>query len=80
MPILINLVKFKQSQSKTIEYQHIRNISRGQKMSCLKGTSLVKKKDAKVVCGKCGARVKKKSQACKPIKIKAEANSGSKKK
>lgn len=30
-------------------------------MSCLKGTSQVKKKDAKFVCDKCGAQVKKKS-------------------
>lgn len=49
-------------------------------MSCLKGTSLVKKKEAKLVCGKCGARVKKKSQACKPVKVKTkEAGVGKKK-
>ncbi len=39
-------------------------------MSCLKGKSVVKKKDAKVVCEKCGALAKKKDQVCKPSKIK----------
>ncbi|HEY5674018.1 MAG TPA: hypothetical protein VIR78_09955 [Malonomonas sp.] len=39
-------------------------------MGCLKGESEVKKKDAKFECGKCGARVEKKSHACKPEKLK----------
>ena len=38
-------------------------------MGCLKGESEVKKKDAKFACGKCGAAVKKKSHACKPVKL-----------
>lgn len=41
-------------------------------MSCLKGSSLVKKKEAKFICEKCGAQVKKKSQVCKPVKVKAK--------
>lgn len=39
-------------------------------MSCLKGTSKVKKKEAKFVCDKCGANVKKKDQVCRAVKIK----------
>lgn len=39
-------------------------------MSCLKGKSLVKEKEAKVVCEKCGSLVKKKDQVCKPVKLK----------
>ena len=39
---------------------------------CLKGESEVKKKDAKFECSKCGARVEKKSHACKPEKIKGD--------
>ena len=39
-------------------------------MGCLKGESEVKKKGAKFACGKCGARVEKKSHACKPEKLK----------
>jgi len=39
-------------------------------MGCLKGESEVKKKDAKFECGKCGAKVEKKSHACKPEKLK----------
>lgn len=41
-------------------------------MSCLKGTSQVKKKEAKYVCDKCGANVKKKSQVCKASKVKGK--------
>jgi hypothetical protein len=50
----------------------------GEKMSCLKGTSLVKKKDAKYVCDKCGSRVTKPKQVCKPVK--AEKKTAGKKK
>ncbi len=38
-------------------------------MGCLKGESEAKKKEAKFECGKCGAKVKKKDHACKPVKI-----------
>ena len=48
-------------------------------MDCLKGESEVKKKDAKFACGKCGAKVEKKSHACKPVKVK-EVKKGEKKK
>ena len=41
-------------------------------MACLKGKSLVKKKEAKVVCEKCGSLVKKKDQVCKPVKLKSK--------
>jgi hypothetical protein len=41
-------------------------------MGCQKGTSLVKEKDAKFTCDKCAARVQKKSQVCKPVKLKAK--------
>jgi hypothetical protein len=37
---------------------------------CLKGESRAKKKDAKFTCQKCDAKVSKKSQVCKPEKIK----------
>lgn len=37
-------------------------------MGCLKGESKVKKKDAKFSCEKCGAHVKKKAHACRPVK------------
>ena len=37
---------------------------------CLKGESTAKKKDSKYTCEKCGANVCKKSQVCKPEKIK----------
>ena len=43
-------------------------------MGCLKGESEVKKKDAKFECGKCGARVEKKSHVCKPEKLKGAAD------
>ena len=39
-------------------------------MGCQKGKSEIKKKEAKVVCGKCGSLVKKKDQVCKPVKLK----------
>ena len=39
-------------------------------MACLKGKSTVKKKDAKVVCEKCGALAEKKTDVCKASKIK----------
>ncbi len=41
-------------------------------MSCLKGTSLVKKKDAKFTCEKCEALVQKKNHVCKPVKLKSK--------
>lgn len=47
-------------------------------MSCLKGTSLAKKKEAKYVCAKCGSRVIKPKQICKPVK--ADKKSAGKKK
>ena len=37
---------------------------------CLKGENKVKKKDSKFSCQKCGAKVSKKSQVCKPEKVK----------
>lgn len=37
---------------------------------CLKGESEVKKKDARYVCEKCGAKTDKKSHLCKPQKLK----------
>lgn len=49
-------------------------------MGCLKGFSPVKKKDAKFTCEQCGSQVKKKSQVCKPIKVKAKEGKNSKKK
>lgn len=49
-------------------------------MSCLKGSSPVKKKEAKFVCDKCGSQVKKKSQVCKPVKAKTKGDKNSKKK
>lgn len=47
-------------------------------MSCLKGTSLVKKKDAKFICDKCAARVQKKGQVCKPVKLKVKGEKNKK--
>jgi predicted RNA-binding Zn-ribbon protein involved in translation (DUF1610 family) len=38
-------------------------------MGCLKGESEVKKKEAKFECAKCGAKVKNKDHACKPVKL-----------
>ncbi len=38
-------------------------------MGCLKGESEAKPGDAQFACEKCGAAVKKKSHACKPIKL-----------
>ncbi|SEA26329.1 hypothetical protein SAMN05660420_01646 [Desulfuromusa kysingii] len=49
-------------------------------MSCLKGSSLVKKKEAQFVCEKCGSQVKKKSQVCKPVKVKDKEKKNSKEK
>ncbi len=40
-------------------------------MSCLKGKSKVKKKDAKVKCKKCGAFAAKKGDVCKVKKVKS---------
>lgn len=48
-------------------------------MSCLKGTSKVKKKEAKFVCDKCGAKVKKKDQVCKAVKVKSKSKGADKK-
>ena len=48
-------------------------------MGCHEGKSQVKKKEAKVACGKCGALVKKKDQVCKPVKL-AGKGSGDEKK
>lgn len=48
-------------------------------MSCLKGESEVKKKEAKFACGKCGAMVKKKSHVCKPVKAEESAKKEKKK-
>lgn len=39
---------------------------------CLKGESEVKKKDAKVICAKCGAAARDKDRVCKPEKIKKD--------
>ncbi len=39
-------------------------------MPCQKGKSTVKKKDAKVICEKCGALSEKKGDVCKASKIK----------
>ena len=39
---------------------------------CLKGDSETKKKDAKFSCQKCGAKTEKKSNVCKPEKIKSK--------
>jgi hypothetical protein len=47
-------------------------------MSCLKGESEVKKKDARYACDKCGAATEKKSHVCKPVKL-AEASKADKK-
>lgn len=41
-------------------------------MSCLKGISQVKKKDANFICDKCKAHVQKKGQVCKPVKLKVK--------
>jgi len=49
-------------------------------MGCLKGESEVKKKDAKFECGKCGAKVKNKDHACKPVKLADAKKSKSKEK
>jgi hypothetical protein len=38
-------------------------------MSCLKGESEAKKKEARFACEKCGAAAKKKSHVCKPVKL-----------
>lgn len=38
-------------------------------MSCLKGESKAKQKEAKFACEKCGAVVKKKGTVCKPVKL-----------
>jgi len=48
-------------------------------MGCLKGESEVKKTEARYECGKCGAMVKKKDHACKPVKIKAVTKTEKKK-
>jgi hypothetical protein len=50
----------------------------GEKMGCLKGESEAKKKGAKYACGKCGAVVKQKGHACKPVKLDADKKKGSK--
>lgn len=47
-------------------------------MGCCKGESETKKTEAKFACDKCGAAVKKKSHACKPVKLDA-ANEAEKK-
>ena len=47
-------------------------------MSCLKGESEVKKKAAEFSCEKCGAKAKKKSHVCKPVKL-SEADKKGKK-
>ncbi len=39
-------------------------------MSCLKGQSCVKKKEAKFTCSKCDACTNKKGDLCKPEKLK----------
>lgn len=39
-------------------------------MSCLKGKSDVKKKEAKFVCKKCDAFTREKGDVCKPEKVK----------
>lgn len=49
-------------------------------MGCLKGESEVKKKAAKFECEKCGAAVKKKSHACKPVKLEQAVAAGKEKK
>jgi DNA-directed RNA polymerase subunit M/transcription elongation factor TFIIS len=49
-------------------------------MSCLKGSSLVKKDEAKFVCEKCGSQVKKKGQVCKAVKVKSDEKKSAKKK
>jgi len=49
-------------------------------MSCLKGKSEIKKKEAKVACEKCGAVAKKKDQVCKPVKLKTKKGKGDAKK
>jgi hypothetical protein len=54
--------------------------SLGGKMSCLKGKSQVKKKEAKVTCEKCGAVAKKKDQVCKPVKVKPKKEKSENKK
>lgn len=40
-------------------------------MGCLKGKDDCKKKDATYKCKKCGAHSKKKSNCCKPEKLKS---------
>ncbi len=47
-------------------------------MGCLKGESEAKKKDAKYACGKCGAVVKQKGHACKPVKLEGGKKKGDK--
>lgn len=47
-------------------------------MSCLKGESKVKKKEAEYVCKKCGAMAKKKQQVCKAVPLKKAKSGGSK--
>lgn len=44
-------------------------------MSCLKGKSDVKKKDAKYACSKCDACTNKKGDVCKPEKLKPKKDS-----
>jgi hypothetical protein len=41
-------------------------------MSCRKGKSDVKKREASFKCKKCDAYVEKKSRACKPKKLKKD--------
>lgn len=48
--------------------------------NCLKGKSLVKKKAAKFICDKCSARVQKKDQVCKPVKLKIKKSKTKEKK
>ncbi len=38
-------------------------------MGCCKGESEVGKKATRFSCEKCGAKVKKKSHVCKPVKV-----------
>ena len=47
---------------------------------CLKGESEGKKKEVKFTCEKCGAETKKKSNICKPKKIKDDKKSKKEKK
>lgn len=48
--------------------------------NCLKGKSLVKKKDAKFICDKCAAQVQKKDQVCRPVKLKIKKSKNKEKK